>query len=217
MAFKMKGSPMQKGTAAHKKASALKATEDEKATSYSDAYDENLDYKYPSTKPEKEGHYGTDHTKVDKYGREYKGDTTLPNSSGATRSRKKEFETAAKAWNMKTYGTHNPTADAKKAGLTKTELAAKHKASAAKPKKKVEPLKPEVKKKTSVAEVKTGSKSSKTMETIAKGEKPEGATGGRRLDYRNAADRKKMSHREIFKAKQAERRAKRAARKKSTK
>jgi hypothetical protein len=41
---------------------------------------------------------------------------------------------AAKEWNMKTYGTHNPTADAKKAGMTKAELAAKHKAGASKSK-----------------------------------------------------------------------------------
>ena len=38
------------------------------------------------------------------------------------------FKKAAKAWNMKTYGTHNPTRDYKKAGLSsKKELAAKYK------------------------------------------------------------------------------------------
>ena len=123
---------MHSGTTGHRSATALKAKEDEKAKTYDQAYKDNLDYKYPDTKPEKEGHYAnksTDHTKVDKYGREYKGDTTLPkHSSDATLSRKKEFETAAKAWNMKTYGTHNPTADAKKGGMTKAELAKAHKA-----------------------------------------------------------------------------------------
>lgn len=34
---------------------------------------------------------------------------------------------AAKAWNMSTYGTHNPTAEAKKRSMTKSELAKFHK------------------------------------------------------------------------------------------
>ena len=34
----------------------------------------------------------------------------------------------ARAWNKKTYGTHNPTADAKAAGISKAELAKQHKA-----------------------------------------------------------------------------------------
>ena len=41
---------------------------------------------------------------------------------------KAHFIEKAKEWNMKTYGTHNPTADAKKAGITKAELAKAHKA-----------------------------------------------------------------------------------------
>jgi len=39
----------------------------------------------------------------------------------------------ARAWNMKTYGTHNPTAAAKKAGISKAELAKQHKAGPKKP------------------------------------------------------------------------------------
>lgn len=120
MAFKMKGSSMHSGTAGHRSATALKAKEDEKATSYSDAYNDNLKYK----NLDKEG----DYTKVDKYGKEYAG-----GSKGSAGERiikgKKDFETAAKAWNMKTYGTHNPTADAKKGGMTKAELAKQFKAS----------------------------------------------------------------------------------------
>lgn len=49
------------------------------------------------------------------------------------------------------------------------------------------------------------------LDKIARGEKPEGTTGGRKLDYRKAEDRKKMTHKEIFKQKQAERRAKRTS------
>ena len=118
-------------TETHLKMSALKAKEDEessdmmldysytpdpKAISYGDAYDDNLKFKYPAT-----GEHAADHTKVDKYGREY--DATTGKSSV---ERRKQFETAAKAWNMKTYGTHNPTADAKKAGINKEELAKRH-------------------------------------------------------------------------------------------
>ena len=64
---------------------------------------------------------------------------------------------AAKKWNMKTYGTHSPTARAKKLGISKSELAKRYKASLkdntqlgpVKPKKKVEkqlgPVKPKKK------------------------------------------------------------------------
>jgi hypothetical protein len=141
MAFKMNKPSITQGTAGHRSAtethlkmSALKAKEDEgssdmmldysytpdpKAISYSDAYNDNLKWKYP----EVTGEHAADHTKVDKHGREY---------GGTTAERRKQFETAAKAWNMKTYGTHNPTADAKKAGINKEELAKRFKASSTK-------------------------------------------------------------------------------------
>jgi len=127
MAFKMNKPSITQGTAGHRSAteshlkmSALKAKEDEKAKTYEQAYDGNLDYKYPSPS-------NSDFTKVDKYGQEYGG---MDKPGG------KDFETAAKAWNMKTYGTHNPTADAKKAGITKAELAKRFKASSTKTKTK---------------------------------------------------------------------------------
>ena len=42
---------------------------------------------------------------------------------------KADFKKAAQDWNMKTYGTHNPTSAANKGGMTKKELAAQYKAS----------------------------------------------------------------------------------------
>ena len=210
MAFKMNKPSITQGTVGHKSAaethlkmSALKAKEDKessdmmldysytpdpKAKSYGQAYHGNLDYKYPSTKPEKEGHWAgsdTDHTKVDKYGREYKGDTTLPKHSiEGERSRQKEFETAAKAWNMKTYGTHNPTADAKKAGINKEELAKQHSGktsdSSSTSTTKTEPVK-----NTSKIETKDGTitntdvKGGGTKATIESNSKPLNSSGGR--------------------------------------
>ena len=105
MGFKLPGKSIQTGTSGH--ASALK----QKAKTYKEAYRENLKFKSDAD---------DDYTKVDKYGKEY---------GGIEKPGRAEFTKAAKAWNMKTYGTHNPTADAKKGGMTKKELAAKHKAS----------------------------------------------------------------------------------------
>lgn len=42
------------------------------------------------------------------------------------------YEKAAKAWNTKKYGTTNPTADAKTAGITTDKLASKHKVDSTK-------------------------------------------------------------------------------------
>ncbi len=50
---------------------------------------------------------------------------------GTKEQAKANYIKAAKAWNTKKYGTTNPTADAKKAGITKDKLASQH---AAKPK-----------------------------------------------------------------------------------
>lgn len=137
MAFKMNKPSITLGTSSYK--SALKAKEDKessemmldysynpdpKAKSYKDAY-QYLDFKYPAkAKIANDDSKVEDYTKVDKYGREYKDDNTTTYES-------KEFETAAKAWNMKTYGTHNPTADAKKAGINKEELAVRFKSGGA--------------------------------------------------------------------------------------
>tara|TARA_R100001369_G_C3303447_1_gene166114 strand:+ start:641 stop:1477 length:837 start_codon:yes stop_codon:yes gene_type:complete len=98
--FKMKGSPMQRNFGI---GSPLNKT-------YSEAYGGNLTY-----------HGGG-------------GKTTNQLSGSVYTGTEKEMEAAftkeAKAWNMKTYGTHNPTSDYKKAGLSsKKELAAQFKAS----------------------------------------------------------------------------------------
>lgn len=92
-------------TESHLKMSALKAKDDEKA------YDGNLDYKYPD--------------KAKTYEEAYK-EAGMPDSPA--QDDEAHFIKKAKEWNMKTYGTHNPTADAKKAGITKAELAKAHKA-----------------------------------------------------------------------------------------
>jgi len=111
MAYKMQGFPKHEGTTD----GALKA----KAKTYQEAYSDNLKYK----DLDKEG----DYTKVDKHGREYGG--KLGDAGYTPGDGEKDFTTAAKAWNMKTYGTHNPTAEYKKLGLnSKAELAKAHKA-----------------------------------------------------------------------------------------
>jgi len=106
MAFKMNKPSIAQGTAGHRSAteshlkmSALKAAEDSEMA---------LDYSYnPDSKAiSYEDAYMKDEVPVGK----------------------EDFMKKAKAWNMKTYGTHNPTADAKKGGMTKAELAKAHKA-----------------------------------------------------------------------------------------
>ena len=52
-----------------------------------------------------------------------------PEGGGYPWGSKEMFTKAAKKWNWETYGTHYPTRDAKKAGLTKKKLAAQYKAS----------------------------------------------------------------------------------------
>jgi len=122
MGFKLPGKSIQTGTSGH--SSALKMVTEQKAASalkaktYDQAY---ADMKYD---PDENADAKTIYRKKDKYGRVYGADNTETEDKGRA-----EFTKAAKAWNMKTYGTHNPTADAKKAGMTKKELAAKHKAS----------------------------------------------------------------------------------------
>ena len=116
MGFKLPGKSITSGTSAHSSALKMKAEADasalkQKAKTYEEAFEE-LDIKFDETLGSNEW------TRKDKYGREY-----------GRKGGQEEFTKAAKAWNMKTYGTHNPTADAKKAGMTKKELAAKHKAS----------------------------------------------------------------------------------------
>ena len=88
----------------------------QKGKTYREAYDENLEYKdEKGTSP-----HGDVWIKVDKYGREYGYDDDAGRA---------KFKKAAKAWNMKTYGTTEPTRDAKKAGISKKALATKYKAS----------------------------------------------------------------------------------------
>ena len=134
--------------------SALKA-KNPKAKTYDEAYDENLDYQ----PDEGEGVTRTsNHGKIDKWGRKYEGSNTpgtantqedidehkktFPDTKrkvgdykygkvdrAKNKKGKADFKKAAEDWNMKTYGTKNPTSVANKGGMTKKELAAKHKAS----------------------------------------------------------------------------------------
>ena len=123
MGFNLPGKSIQAGTSGHSSALKMKAEADasalkQKAKTYDQAY-EDMGFD-PSESSDTE----TIYRKKDKYGKVYGAKNTKTEDKGRA-----EFTKAAKAWNMKTYGTHNPTADAKKAGMTKKELAAKHKAS----------------------------------------------------------------------------------------
>jgi hypothetical protein len=145
MAFKMNKPSVTQGTAGHKSAteshlkmSALKAKEDEGSS------DMMLDYSY--TPDPKAISYEDAYMKPE-----------VPGGEGSHA----DFLKRAKAWNMKTYGTHNPTADAKKAGINKAELAKRFKASSTKT--KTEPVKD-----TSTIKTKDG--------TITNTEKPGGGT-----------------------------------------
>tara|TARA_R110002074_G_scaffold1263_1_gene7584 strand:+ start:19564 stop:20433 length:870 start_codon:yes stop_codon:yes gene_type:complete len=74
----------------------------------------------------------------------------------------------ARAWNMDTYGTHNPTADAKKAGISKAELAKRHKAKTVTPRSDETPMKPRVVKSVPSPAPKPTLKEKKTTTTTAK-------------------------------------------------
>ena len=124
MGFNLPGKSITSGTSAHSsalkmktEASALKA-KNPKAKTYGKAY-YDLDYKNPET----EGENAEDYTKVDKWGREYgkKGESGKVGEA--------EFTKAAEDWNMKTYGTKNPTKAANAANMTKKEYAARYKAN----------------------------------------------------------------------------------------
>ena len=131
MGYKMNGSPAKlgeiQGTAGHK--SALK----QKVKTYEEAW-HDIDY----DPEESEAKENIPYRKKDKWGRVYgkenikkvkKGQYGKVKGTGVDKGRT-EFIKAAKAWNMKTYGTENPTRDYKKAGLSsKKELAAQFKAS----------------------------------------------------------------------------------------
>jgi hypothetical protein len=154
MAFKMNKPSITQGTVGHKSAtethlkmSALKAKEDKESS------DMMLDYSY------------TPDPKAISYKDAYmKGEVPIGEGPEA-------FEKEAKAWNMKTYGTHNPTADAKKAGINKEELAKQFKASSTSS--KTEPVKD-----TSKIETKDGTitntdvKGGGTKATIKSNSKP---------------------------------------------
>jgi len=132
----MKGSPAKlgtiQGTAGH--ASALK----QKAKTYEEAY-EDIPYTHgPTGSVDRDVVKEVGWEKTDPWGKKY--GTRKPNpdwknkeaevaASKASKKGKAEFTKAAKAWNMKTYGTTEPTRDAKKGGMTKKELAAQYKAS----------------------------------------------------------------------------------------
>ena len=139
MAFKMNGSPAKmgtiSGTAGHSSAlkmkaeSALKA-KNPKAKTYDEAYKENLTKGYTDGET-----VVSDRRKGDK-----KVKINPRNKSvyeGTKKERKASFRKEAEDWNMKTYGTKNPTSVANKGGMTKKELAAKHKASTKDSEKKI--------------------------------------------------------------------------------
>ena len=140
MAFKMNKPSITQGTAGHKSAteshlkmSALKAKEDEGSS------DMMLDYSYtpdPKAKSYGEAYSSTEAGKksqeqlsIDKSNPHFVENSYDEHTAAweaHNKAEKEKFTTAAKAWNMKTYGTHNPTADAKKAGINKEELAKRH-------------------------------------------------------------------------------------------
>ena len=149
MGFKLPGKSIQSGTAGHSSALKMRASENAasafkqknpKAKTYDEAYDAMGEVK-SLTKGSKAVY--KDNILDNKY-------YTDKDSEGkATESGRKDFTKAAEDWNMKTYGTKNPTSVANKGGMTKKELAAKYKASTTTTKKttpKVEKSNAEVKK-----------------------------------------------------------------------
>ena len=193
MTFNMKGSPAKlgtiQGTAGH--ASALK----QKAKTYDEAFVDNLDYqddegegaehtrtqnygkkdqwgrKYEGSnvKGVKGGQSQEDvdeHKKANPDTKMKVGDYKSGKYDHEADDRgKADFKKAAKAWNMKTYGTTEPTRDAKKGGMTKKELAAQYKAS----KTTVEPAKTETPVTTDKPTEKTKVLESKTFVPKKKG------------------------------------------------
>ena len=73
-----------------------------------------------------------------KTGKAVSYDAAYANADKSKYKTKEEFITAAKAYNKKKYNTTNPTADAKKAGKTKAQLAADVKNNISKSKSKAE-------------------------------------------------------------------------------
>jgi len=134
MAFKMNGSPAKtggiSGTAGHSSAlkmkaeSALKA-KNPKAKTYDEAFDAMDEVAYSSVPDDKGKVTDKSEAKYDSHGNYY----TTSKDDKAVDTGRKNFTKAAKAWNMKTYGTENPTSASNKAGMTKKEYAAKYKAS----------------------------------------------------------------------------------------
>jgi hypothetical protein len=130
MAFKMNGSPAKtggiSGTAGHSSALKMKAEsalkqKNPKAKTYDEAFDA-MDYVPGKAEGNEKAVFKEN--KLDK-----KLYQTKTKDAKATEGGRKSFTKAAKAWNMETYGTENPTSVANKGGMTKKELAAKHKAN----------------------------------------------------------------------------------------
>ena len=156
MGFNLPGKSITSGTSTHSsalkmktEASALKA-KNPKAKTYEETYSENL--KYKSFEKDAEGNFKTS-AKVDKYGREY---------GGKGKEGMGEYKKAAEDWNMKTYGTKNPTSAANKANMTKKEYAAKYKASKTKAEKRTT-VATEGKNKNKTVVKGIGAKKSKTL------------------------------------------------------
>ena len=128
MGFKLPGKSMTSGTSGHssalkmKAASALKA-KNPKAKTYDEAYDA-METVHTTGKVTEEYPEGVPTS--------YKWDQR-PKLGGRTHSSGKKgrarFIKEAEDWNMKTYGTKNPTSAANKANMTKKELAAQYKVS----------------------------------------------------------------------------------------
>jgi len=127
MAFKMNGSPAKtggiSGTAGHSSALKMKAEsalkqKNPKAKTYDEAFDAMEDIQGGGKSSYKDNY--------DKGGKFYQNKDSEGKAHGGGRQ---EFTKAAEDWNMKTYGTKNPTSASNKAGMTKKEYAAKYKAS----------------------------------------------------------------------------------------
>lgn len=154
-----------KGFSQHQGVSPMKATEkspNPKAKTYNESFDAMNEVAWSSVPDDKGKVTDKSEAKYDSHGNYY---TTSKDDKAVDTGRKK-FTKAAEDWNMKTYGTKNPTSVANKGGMTKKELAAKHKAGKTTPKvektPKVEPKVAAVVKPTKTEKVVTKGEVKKT-------------------------------------------------------